>query len=81
MGFRFFRYLDEGGNKRWTRNSSYGPIQSPTSGATQQVGQSPAVNAQQKVDWKEIASQDEILEPLENSNDSIIEAIRKEVND
>jgi hypothetical protein len=81
MGFRFFRYLDEGGNKRWTRNASYGSTQSPTSVATQQVSQSPTVNSQKKVDWNEIASQDEILQPLENANDSIIEAIRKEVND
>jgi len=66
---------------RWTRNASYGSTQSPTSVVTQQASQLPSVSTQQKVDWKEIASQDEILEPLENANDSIIEAIRKEIND
>lgn len=81
MGFRFFRYLDEGGNKRWKRNAGYSSTQSSTDLATQQTTPLPTRGSQQKVDWNEIAAQDDVNRSLQDANESIIEAIRNEVND
>lgn len=89
MGFRFFRYLDEGGNRRWSRSSkgslSNGGQQS--SPPTFQ-GQVPTFDLEPEIpvtsnqmNWNEVASQENSTQPVQKSNDAILRSIQKEIGE
>jgi len=87
MGFRFFRYLDEGGNRRWGRtgggslsNSGQQGIPTSTHGQGLNKNSTAASTPPNQVDWAEIARQDTAASPLQKSNDAVIEAIQEELD-
>jgi len=73
MGFRFFRYLDDNGNKRWSKNPQTGQVgnSAPTQSTAQSTGKAP--------DWLSQTSEMTTGDSLERSNDSIIESIKEEL--
>jgi len=88
LGFRFFRYLDDGGNRRWSKSkrgslASGGQPSSPTAiqGQGLDTDSPPASATPNQVDWAEIASQDMAAHPVQKSNDAVIRAIQQELDD
>ena len=76
MGFRFFRYLDDNGNKRWSRNqpNTFGQSnqQVPTQDVPSSSGLGNPVN--------QFQSRKSSNTPLDQHNDEILQAIQDELN-
>ena len=76
MGFRFFRYLDDNGNKHWSRN----PPQTNGQSSQQVPSREVPNNSGSETQAHEIRARKPSTTPIGQRNDDILQAIQDEVN-